>query len=109
MADDDNVKRLPVRFKHPMPDDRSLVRPYEVGKHTKCSHAHFIVDDAKAEVECGACGERLNPVWVLAQLCSADSRFHQARARYVDETKRLNERTRTKCDHCGQMTSISRR
>lgn len=108
MADDDKVTRLPVRFKDAAPADRTLVFPHEVGKSDGCQHEKFIVDRAKAEVECGACGEKLNPMWVLVQLCGRDRRFHEAHKRYHDEMKRLSERSRTKCDHCGRMTRISR-
>jgi ribosomal protein S27E len=108
MDDDNNVKRLPVRFKDPTPPDRSLMFPYEVGKHDKCYHEKFIVDGAKAKVECGTCGEQLDPMWVLVHLCAHDQRFAQSHARYAEEMKRLSERSRTKCYHCGQMTRISR-
>jgi Zn finger protein HypA/HybF involved in hydrogenase expression len=107
--DSDNVKKLPVRFKNPVPDDRTLLFPYEVGKHTKCYHEKFVVDEAKAEVECGSCGEKLNPMWVLRHLTGRDTRFAEAHRKYHEEMKRLSERERTKCEHCGKMTGISRR
>ena len=79
---DDNVTKLPVRFKNPMPEDRTLVRPWEVQRYGECTHDKFIVDDKKLEVECGKCGERLNPMWVLVQLCSKDMRMHEAAKRF---------------------------
>lgn len=108
MSDDDNIKRLPIRFKKPGPEGRTLIAPHEVGKRV-CSHlnCHFIVDESRDTVECADCGERMNPMWVLARLCSRDSMFHAAHAKYRDEMKRLNERQSTKCRHCGQMTRIS--
>lgn len=109
MDDGDNVTKLPVRFKNPMPEERTLVRPWEVQRYGECMHDKFIVDDKKQEVECGKCGEKLNPMWVLAQLCSKDMRIHEAAKRYKEEMARLAERERTKCHHCGQMTRISRR
>ncbi len=110
MTDDgDNVKRLPVRFKNPAPEERTLLWPHEVGKLEKCHHDKFVIDQARAEVECGSCGEKLNPMWVLNSLTARDSRFHAAHFRHADEMKRLTERERTKCQHCGQMTRISRR
>jgi hypothetical protein len=113
MAGDDDlpegVKRLPIRFKSPVSPDRSLVWPHEVGQHTTCFHRKFIVDDAKSEVECAECHEKLNPMWVLKTLCGRDHRFHEAHTRYNDEMKRLAERSYTKCDYCQKMTRISRR
>ena len=110
MIDDgDNVTKLPVRFKTPVPDDRTLVRPWEVARHGQCMHDKFIVDDKLLEVECGKCGDKLSPMWVLVQLASREMRIHEAAKRYQEEMKRLAERERTKCLHCGQMTRISRR
>jgi len=108
---DDNVKRLPVRFKKPVPEDRTLVNPFEVAARFKCLHVMvgYVIDPSAAEVECGGCGEKLNPMWVLGQLVTADRRFAESQARYQDEQKRLAERQRTKCYHCGKMTRISRR
>jgi len=108
---DDKVKRLPVRFKKPVPEDRTLVRPFEVAAGLKCQHimVGYVVDPAAAEVECGKCGEKLNPMWVLGQLATIDRRMAESQARYQDEQKRLAERQRTKCYHCGKITRISRR
>jgi hypothetical protein len=108
LGDDGKVTPLPVRFKGPLPDERTLLAPYEVGK-TKCSHfpVRAIVDASLAEVTCGDCGEKLNPMWVLAQLANRDRNFAEAHARYHEQMKRLSERTSTKCRHCGKMTRIS--
>lgn len=107
----DNVAKLPVRFKNPLPEARTLVRPWEVPKPGVCQHlfAQYIVDEGLAEVECGDCGAKLNPMWVLCRLATEDRRYHEAAKRYHEEMKRLRERTRTKCEHCGRMTCISRR
>ena len=110
MTDDgDNVKKLPVRFKNPVPEDRTLLFPHEVGKWDKCHHEKFVIDSSKAEVECGTCGEKLNPMWVLGRLAGCEANFHETHTRYAEEIKRLSERTRTKCNNCGKMTRISRR
>jgi hypothetical protein len=109
-ADDDNVRQLPVIFKQPSPEERSLVLPHEVGKGATCLHVgHFIVDGAMAEVECGSCGAKLNPMWVLVRLASDDRRWEEAQKRYQDEMGRLAQRERTTCQHCGRLTRISRR
>ena len=109
MSDDDNVTKLPVRFKSPAPEGRTLLRPWEVGRSGGCMHSRFVVDDKKLEVECGDCKEKLNPMWVLVHLTIQDKQMHEAAKRYKEEMARLAERERTKCNHCGQMTRISRR
>ena len=111
VEDETNVTKLPVKFKEQAPPERTLVVPYEVKKAAECGHlmATYIVNEAEAEVECGRCGTRLNPMWVLRQLATTDRRHAEARAAYQDEQRRLAERSRTKCEHCKQMTRISRR
>ena len=109
MGDEHNVTKLPVRFKPQAPDERTLLRPWEVGKSGGCSHDRFVVDEKKSEVECADCKEKLNPMWVLVHLAAMDSRMREASKRYKDEMARLSDRSRTKCEHCGKMTGISRR
>ncbi|WP_232341271.1 hypothetical protein [Burkholderia pseudomallei] len=64
--------------------------------------------EPRDEVTCADCKEKLNPMWVLKQLSQAEHRYHELHARYHDELKRLSERSRTKCQHCGEMTRISK-
>ena len=111
LDDDGNIKRLPIRFKTPQPEERTLVRPFEVGATSPCSHFYtqYVVDEALAEVECYKCKAKLNPMWVLTRLANEDRRYEEAQKRHQDEMQRLSDRTRTKCFHCGKMTTISRR
>lgn len=108
MSDEDGVTRLPVRFKNPGPADKTLLWPHEVGKLT-CFHQRFVVDEKLSEVECADCKERLNPMWVLKYLAGKDNQFRESQERYQTEMARLKERSRTKCQHCGGITRISRR
>lgn len=107
---DEKIKRLPVRFKSPLPNDRALLSVHEAPHGEECSHllAKYIIDPKAAEVECGRCHEKLNPMWVLGQLAGDDRRMAESYQRYTDEMKRLEERSRTTCQHCGKMTPISR-
>lgn len=109
--DDDNIKKLPVKFKNPLPEDRTVLQPWEVMKGGGCGHVYvqYIVDEKLAEVECGKCGAKLNPMWVLTRLANEDRRYEEGQKRYQEEMKRLSERSRTKCHNCGKMTEISRR
>lgn len=106
---DDKVKRLPVRFKTPDPPELTLVeRHYGKCMHGRFENAQYIVDESLAEIECSVCHEKLNPIWAMAQLARMEHRFHEAQKRYIEEMRRLSERTRTKCKSCGVMTPISR-
>lgn len=108
--DSGKVERLKVRFRRRAPEERVLLGVREVAKPVPCSHSFvsYIVDEAAAEVECGACHEKLNPMWVLGRLANEDRRFAENQAQFNSEMKRLGERSRTACDHCGKMTRISR-
>lgn len=108
--EDDNVTKLPVRFKTRAPNDRTVVAGWEVHNGGGCPHLNvtYIVDDALAEVECGNCGAKLNPMWVLTRIASEDRHMAETQERYHDEMRRLEQRSRTKCTHCGRMTRISR-
>jgi len=102
--DADKVVKLNATFKAPVPEERFLVVPV-----AECLHFNgpFLVDDTLAEVTCGQCKQKLNPMWVLKQLVQKESRWFAHFARYQGEMKRLAERSRTKCQHCGEMTRIS--
>lgn len=106
MSDDTaDVLPLPVKLRKDLGDEHVLK-----AVHTgKCWHAGgFIVDEQLALVTCAGCGEKLSPMWALVQLSHREHRYHELHARYHDELKRIADRSRTKCDHCGQMTRISR-
>ncbi len=104
--DSGNVVALNAPFKQHEPE-----RQFERVPSAGCLHfagmVTYQVDEKFAEVTCGGCGEKLNPMWVLGQLMSRESRYAQFRDGYQEEMKRLSERSRTKCRHCGEMTPIS--
>jgi ribosomal protein S27E len=107
MMVDDKIRRLPVRAK-PRPDEVALRLVTWDNKCHKCDHtrAGFVVDESLLVVECGSCGEKLNPVWAMARLCEQESLWRRMREAYIHERKELAQRVRTKCQHCGQMTRI---
>jgi hypothetical protein len=100
---DDNVVHLP--FKRVEDDSRVLtvVSPYG----NPCKHERFTIDEKLNQVECRDCKVVLNPMYALVALARQETRYHDLHARYQDEMKRLGERSKTKCQHCGQMTRIS--
>jgi ribosomal protein S27E len=75
-----------------------------------CAHLNttFRFREGETEVTCGACGTKLDPMFVLKQLATEESRWFNNRDRYQDEMKRIEERSKTECEHCGKMTRISR-
>lgn len=103
----DNVTALPVTPR-PDPGERPMLQ--EVGM-TGCNHfaTGFQIDMTAQTCKCAACGEAVSPWFVLDRLMSQESRWMRTRAAYQDEMRRLEERSSTKCNQCGEMTRISRR
>jgi hypothetical protein len=121
MADDDKIKPLPVKFKQPPGvDPPFLVVVSQFGKD-RCNHRYRIdasghtgnatyqIREGEPEIECGLCQTRLDPMFVLRIMAHEENSWSRARLNYIDEMKRLKERSRTKCWHCGKMTEISRK
>lgn len=117
--DADNVRKLGVQFKKPPGEDEPELKLvlFEKGQcnhlwriegmHTR--HAQYLLREGETEVECGLCGTRLDPMFVLKKLAREESQWQRHRQQHIDEMKRLNERSRTKCEHCDRMTRISKR
>lgn len=99
---DKKVTALPVK-KRPDPNDAQYLEVVHVGK---CRHNHYLIDESKAEVECGLCHEKLNPMYVLLELAKQETRWNESRKAYIKEHEAINARRKTKCQHCGQMTRI---
>ena len=74
----------------------------------KCRHNKFNVDPRLGTVECGICGEKLNPMWVLDQLCNHESRVWVQYERVRELAIKTRDKLRCKCQHCGKMTRIVR-
>lgn len=100
------VVKLPTEFKEPASGERFLT---EV-PHSACSHlfASFTVDMSAGKCICSKCSGEVSPMFVLEQLMKQESRWMRTRAAYLDEMKRLEARSRTKCRKCGEMTPVSR-
>ena len=110
MSDDDNVVTLGVRYRGPLDaDNPPVLEVVRVGENP-CLFQHkgpYLVDEKLAEVECGTCHARLNPMHVLAELARQETRYHEYRRTYLEQVERLRKRSRTKCEHCDKMTRIS--
>lgn len=118
---DDKIKPIPVKFKAPPAEDRPMLQVVETSWiREECNHAYrwasgrheeatYLIRDGETEVECGFCGTRLNPMFVLMRLAREETQWQRTRKAYQDEMARLNDRKRTKCESCGAMTRISRK
>ncbi len=106
MPDDDNITDLGVRFKDPVSDEKML---NIVSRRNGCFDHSYVIDAEAEEVTCSKCDKTFNPMSVLMDLAQKESRWMRNMEQYNDEMKRLSERSRTKCDNCGQMTRISKR
>lgn len=102
-----DILHLPVKRVQPR-DEGAFLVPVPTNK---CQHffGPFEVDADAAKCKCKACGEEVSPIFVLKQLMHQESKWMRTRAAYLDEMKRLHERERTKCQHCGKQTRISGR
>lgn len=112
MIDDvDGVKvvRHTADFKAPPTGERMLV---EVPQTGACQHnwnVSFEVDVKAGKCKCLGCGGEVSPIFVLEELMKKESQWNRSRTAYIDEMKRLAERSSTKCHACGKMTRISSR
>lgn len=73
-----------------------------------CQHNEILVDDELAYVECGLCGEKLNPIWVLKKMCNREHRAIDRIERLNDLAEKAIKKNRCKCEKCGKMTRIQR-
>lgn len=103
----DNVHALPVKPR-PLPEEGAMLQPVPAGQ---CAHllTAFTIDLDAGKCFCKTCSGEVSPMFVLAQLMKQESRWMRTMATYQDQMKRLAERSRTKCQHCGQMTRIGGR
>jgi hypothetical protein len=117
--DQDKVTRLPVRFKEPLNEARRTLKLVANSfRQDECDHVHlggkwnqrvtYLIRKGETEVECGGCGIRLDPMFVLTLMATAETDWLRTRQLYAEEMKRLDQRKSTKCDYCGRMTKISR-
>ena len=98
---EENVVKLPVRAKQRTDAPITLAETYG-----GCRHLQTVVDSRLAEVKCRDCGEKLNPIWVLAQLANEDDRLRNAWAAMRAQIALLKERSRVTCKHCNKVTPV---
>lgn len=101
-----DILHLPVKPREPVSDESFLVPV----PHSKCIHFNgpFEIDVKGGRCVCKRCNEEVSPIFVLEQLMNQESRWMRTRAAYQDEMQRLDARSKTKCQHCGAITRISK-
>ena len=98
-----NVTELPVT-KRVTPLEPNA--PLQVVHSYQCQHGAFLVDEKAAEVTCGRCKEKLNPIWVLMQIAMDDRRLRDHWSTMRAEIELMKPKLQTKCKHCQKLTPI---
>jgi Zn finger protein HypA/HybF involved in hydrogenase expression len=103
---DENILKLPVKTRNPVSDPFLVAVPYSQCRH---EYGPFEIDERSGKCKCKKCGGDVTPIFVLSELLKIDSLWQRRSETFQDEMKRLSERSRCKCQHCGKMTRISSR
>lgn len=101
----DNITDIGVKYKKPRAGGKML---NVVGRAERCHHASFLIHPDSGRVTCMVCNDEITPLAALIKLASKESLFYSNQERYRSEMQRLAERRKTKCQHCRQITHISR-
>lgn len=99
-------KIVPIGVKYKQPVDEGAF--LKIAPRYSCLHGPFLIDEKLAEVECEKCHEKLNPMHVLIRLAREETVWQHLHERFEEEKAALDARRKTKCQHCRQMTRISR-
>lgn len=98
----DGIIKLPLKSK-----DRTPERLLKVVGKVKCQHGQYMVDDKLDHVECGKCGEHLNPMWVLKQIANTETREHRAHMAIKRKLKEVKAKSKWKCGCCGKFNDMT--
>lgn len=94
----------------PRPDEASLKvvegPDTRFARASQCRHLNIRVNEDLAEVVCRDCDAKLNPIWVLIRMGKEETKWAFRRTEYIKMREALAQRSRCKCQHCGQMTRI---
>lgn len=95
-----------------LPEINNLI-PIFKKAYVKCGDRHvighvgpYLIDDSAASLKCEACGQELSPYWVLGEMARAEHRYKRLIEEYKRQRALVEDRTRTKCEHCNKMTKI---
>lgn len=73
-------------------------------------HGPFLLDEELMEVECGNCGERMNPMTVLIAFARSENkigaRFQHLQLECEKAKLKAERQNRVRCEHCTKLTRI---
>jgi hypothetical protein len=85
-------------------------KPDGDGREWKMDHGPYILDEDGTTVECGTCGDKLNPMAVLVAYARHENRLahrFEELKQTIEKTKFKAERqNRVRCEHCAKLTRI---
>ena len=86
-----------------------VVRQSRIERHYRktCPHCNVKADTARTYLTCRDCGADLNPIEWIAQNKEYLNQIVREAQNYNDAVAKYEKRSRTKCQHCGEMTRIS--
>lgn len=73
----------------------------------KCRHVKISVDENLLVVTCKTCGEKLNPIAILARFASEETQWGHRLKEIQKYTAKYRKKEKTKCQHCGRFTSVN--
>lgn len=110
-TDDDKIISLRTGKPEERTYERTLISNRRRYQPQACPHkGPYVIDPKLATVECEDCGALLNPLYVLEMLATHEAYWNKRQedlSKYLKEINaEIEERTRTRCTHCGNMTAI---
>ena len=72
----------------------------------KCKHRNIEIDQSLYYVKCIDCGETIDPVYFLHSLALEENILKWKITELQEELKKLENKKRCKCEHCGKMTRM---
>jgi len=112
MADETFTLITHDRDGNPQEKTVSVKRKRRIDKRLdECQHNQILVDDELWEIECLKCGEKLDPVNYLIRLAGEEDVMEYRLNTLRREYKRINDilavKTKTRCEHCGKLTTVN--
>lgn len=100
-----------IDFNSDIPETNIISLSKKRIEYRGCKHHSMIIDPELDTVSCKDCKEKLNPMAVLARFAGEEKTFRAEliyKTRRLDTiAKKLDEKRRTKCHHCGSMTPVN--
>jgi len=95
------------KISHLRPSETGIKLKVDPWKPLKCKHQQILIYEDLSQVECGKCGEKLNPIWILSRWAKEETLLAR-RIKEINEVQaKLDAKIRTKCEHCGKFTKVN--